>query len=86
MNRHVNAIAGRLSLRPPQRRSLEILDRITELAPPNNGGQALIICLFELRHPSRSRLMGDPAKYVKLLQIAFPTPPGDPAVLSVSFH
>ena len=34
MNRKVNAIAGRLSLRPPQRRSLEILDRITEIAPP----------------------------------------------------
>jgi len=34
MNRHVNAVAGRLSLRPPQRRSLEILDRITEIAPP----------------------------------------------------
>ena len=34
MNRHVNAIAGRLSLRPPQRISLEILDRITEIAPP----------------------------------------------------
>lgn len=34
MNRNVNAIAGRLSLRPPQRRSLEILDRITELMPP----------------------------------------------------
>lgn len=34
MNRHVNAIAGRLSLRPPQRRSLEILDRLTEIAPP----------------------------------------------------
>ncbi len=34
MNRHVNAIAGRLSLRPPQRVSLEILDRITEIAPP----------------------------------------------------
>jgi type III restriction enzyme len=34
VNRHVNAIAGRLSLRPPQRRSLEILDRITEIAPP----------------------------------------------------
>ncbi|PYP82189.1 MAG: type III restriction endonuclease subunit R [Blastocatellia bacterium AA13] len=33
-NRHVNAIAGRLSLRQPQRRSLEILDRITEIAPP----------------------------------------------------
>lgn len=34
MNRHVNAIAGRLSLRAPQRESLEILDRITEIAPP----------------------------------------------------
>lgn len=32
--RHVNAISGRLSLRPPQRRSLEILDRITEIVPP----------------------------------------------------
>lgn len=30
--RHVNAIAGRLSLRPPQRRSLEILHRIMEMA------------------------------------------------------
>jgi type III restriction enzyme len=28
MNRHVNAIAGRLSLRPPQRHSLEILDQL----------------------------------------------------------
>lgn len=37
MNRHVNAIAGRLSLRPPQRRSLGILDRITEIAPPRKG-------------------------------------------------
>ena len=37
MNRHVNAIAGRLSLRAPQRRSLEILDRITALAPPTKG-------------------------------------------------
>ena len=37
MNRHVNAIAGRLSLRPPQRRSLEILDRITEIVPPTKG-------------------------------------------------
>lgn len=33
MNRHVNAISGRLSLRSPQRRSLEILHRITEIAP-----------------------------------------------------
>jgi len=36
-NRHVNAIAGRLSLRPPQRKSLEILDRVTEIAPPKKG-------------------------------------------------
>ena len=34
MNRHVNAIAGRLSLRKPQRESLEILDRVTEIVPP----------------------------------------------------
>jgi type III restriction enzyme len=38
MNRHVNATCGRLSLRPPQRTSLEILHRITEIAPP--GKQA----------------------------------------------
>lgn len=37
MNRHVSAIAGRQSLRPPQRRSLEILDRITEIVPPRKG-------------------------------------------------
>jgi type III restriction enzyme len=37
MNRHVNSIAGRLSLRPPQRQSLEILDRITEIVPPRKG-------------------------------------------------
>ncbi len=37
MNRHVNAIAGRMSLRPPQRTSLSILDRITEIAPPAKG-------------------------------------------------
>jgi type III restriction enzyme len=37
MNKQVNAIAGRLSLRQPQRRSLEILDRLTEIAPPSKG-------------------------------------------------
>lgn len=37
MNRHVNAIAGRLSLRLPQRQSLEILDRVTELVPPRKN-------------------------------------------------
>ena len=34
MNRHVNAIAGRLSLRPPQSSSLEILDRVTVIVQP----------------------------------------------------
>jgi type III restriction enzyme len=33
--RHVNAIAGRLSLRQPQRTSLEILHRVTEIVPPS---------------------------------------------------
>lgn len=37
MNRHVNAISGRLSLRKPQRDSLEILHRITEIAPPGKN-------------------------------------------------
>ncbi len=31
MNRHVNAISGRLSLRPPQRASLDVLARVTDL-------------------------------------------------------
>ena len=33
MNHQVNAINGRMSLRSPQLRSLEILDRVTELVP-----------------------------------------------------
>ncbi|MDR3569322.1 MAG: DEAD/DEAH box helicase family protein [Syntrophobacteraceae bacterium] len=43
MNRHVNAIASRLSLRPPQRRSLEILDRIMEIASPGKNADAEIV-------------------------------------------
>jgi len=35
MNRHVNSVAGRLSLRPPQRESLEVLARLCEIAPPS---------------------------------------------------
>ncbi len=35
MHRQVSAVANRLSLRPPQRRSLEILDRVIELAAPS---------------------------------------------------
>lgn len=34
MNALINAIAGRLSLRPPQHRSLEILARVLDIAPP----------------------------------------------------
>ncbi len=51
MNRHVNAIAGRLSLRPPQRRSLEMLDRITEIAPPrkDTAAAALAAALETIR-------------------------------------
>ncbi|MEA2175277.1 MAG: type restriction enzyme, partial [Blastocatellia bacterium] len=33
MNRHVNSISGRLSLRPPQRESLEILARVADILP-----------------------------------------------------
>lgn len=35
MNRHVSGIAGRLSLRPPQRQSLEILARVLDVAGPS---------------------------------------------------
>ena len=38
MNRHVNSISGRLSLRTPQRRSLEILHRVMEIAQPHKNG------------------------------------------------
>jgi len=55
MNRHVNAIAGRLSLRAPQRRSLEILDRITEIAPPGkNVDLASVLEIIRSEFPSVS--------------------------------
>ena len=38
VHREVNAIAGRLSLRPPQRHALEILDRVTDIVPPHKNG------------------------------------------------
>ncbi len=37
MKPQVHSISGRLSLRPPQRRSLEILDRLAEIVPPHKG-------------------------------------------------
>ncbi|MEO8218466.1 MAG: DEAD/DEAH box helicase family protein, partial [Acidobacteriota bacterium] len=40
MDRSVNSISGRLSLRPPQREALEILARITEIAPPAKDADA----------------------------------------------
>ena len=48
MNRHVNAIAGRLSLRHPQRRSLEILDRLTEIVPPRKDAD--VAAALEIIH------------------------------------
>ena len=35
MNKHINTISNRLSLRTPQRESLEILSRISEIIPLN---------------------------------------------------
>ena len=39
--RHVNAVAARLSLRPPQRESLEILARVAEIVPLDKDRQDL---------------------------------------------
>lgn len=36
-SRHVNSIGGRLSLRMPQRKSLEMLDRVMEIARPDKS-------------------------------------------------
>ena len=53
MNKHVNSIAGRLSLRKPQRDSLEILARITEIVPPRkNTDIAAAIEIIKSEYPS----------------------------------
>src|SRR5438045_390472 len=53
MNRHVNSIAGRLSLRPPQRESLEILARICEIAPPaKDADRAAALAAIQSEYPS----------------------------------
>jgi type III restriction enzyme len=53
MNRNVNAISGRLSLRKPQREALEILHRITELAPPNKDtDQEALLTALRLEYPT----------------------------------
>ena len=53
MNRHVNSVAGRLSLRPPQRESLEVLARIWEIAPPKKGADlAATLSAIRAEYPS----------------------------------
>lgn len=53
MNRLVNAISGRLSLRPPQRESLEILARITEIAPPKKSADvAAALQIIQSEYPT----------------------------------
>ena len=55
MNRHVNAIASRLSLRPPQYESLAILDRMTEISPPGkNTDIAAVLETIRSEFPSVS--------------------------------
>lgn len=44
----VNAVTGRLSLRSPQRRSLEIPDRVTEPASLRKGADAFAIAAIEV--------------------------------------
>lgn len=53
MNRHVNAISNRLSLRPPQRQSLEILARVCEIATPaKDGDPAAALAAIRSEFPS----------------------------------
>jgi len=40
VSRYINSISGRLSLRPPQRESLRILDRVMQIAAPHKGADA----------------------------------------------
>lgn len=52
MSRHVNAISNRLSLRPPQRESLERLHHVCELIPlrRNTGQEAILESALEIIH------------------------------------
>ncbi|MBX7210188.1 MAG: DEAD/DEAH box helicase family protein [Verrucomicrobiaceae bacterium] len=52
MHRQVNSISGRLSLRPPQRESLEILDRLTEITPPRKAADiAAALSIIQAEYP-----------------------------------
>jgi type III restriction enzyme len=53
MHKHVNSIAGRLSLRKPQRDALEILSRITEIAPPDkDSDRAAALATIRAEYPT----------------------------------
>lgn len=53
MNKFVNAISGRLSLREPQRHSLEILARVAEIVPPRkNADIAAALEAIKSEYPS----------------------------------
>ncbi len=53
MTRYVNAIAGRLSLRPPQRQSLDILDRVMDIAhPAKNTDMAVMLEIIHSEYPT----------------------------------
>lgn len=53
MNKFVNAISGRLSLRDPQRHSLEILARVAEIVPPRkNTDIAAALEIIKSEYPS----------------------------------
>lgn len=53
MNKHVNAISGRLSLRAPQRESLERLARVTEIVPPRKDTDlAEALKIIQSEYPS----------------------------------
>lgn len=53
MNRHVNAISGRLSLRAPQRDSLAILDRVCDiLLPKKDSDRAAGLAAIQSEFPT----------------------------------
>jgi type III restriction enzyme len=53
MNRHVNSISGRLSLRPPQREALEILARVEEISPSKKDADiAAALAVIRTEYPS----------------------------------
>lgn len=53
MRSEVNAIGNRLSLRPPQREALEMLDRVMEIAPPGKGADvAAALAAIRAEYPS----------------------------------